>query len=473
MTEHLQLIGGAWRAGASSADTAVVNPADEQIIGTVRHASRTDLDAALSAAAESFVLWRAAQPFDRARTLRDAAGLLRERAEAIALGITREQGKPLREARTEVLASADILDWFAEEGRRAYGRIVAGRQASHCLQVRTEPVGPVAAFTPWNFPISQATRKVAPALAAGCSMILKPPEEAPAGAVALAEALTDAGLPAGVLNLVMGDPSEISRHLIESRAIRKVSFTGSVPVGKLLAQQAAAQMKPCTMELGGHAPVIVCEDVDAAQVARDLVAMKFRNAGQACIAPTRFYVHHAQYGRFRDSFVSAAQAIKVGNGLDPHSAMGPLANARRLRDMHALVEDARAQGARILCGGIRIADPGFFFAPTVIEDAHPRSRIMTEEPFGPLAVLLPYAMLDDALAQSNALPFGLAAYVFTDSALRAAHISETLEVGLVSVNRGPIALPETPFGGVKESGYGREGGSEGLLPYTVTKLIAA
>lgn len=470
--EYLQFIDGTWRAGSGAVSSRVVDPATEDVFGTVRHASDADVDAALAAAAAGFETWRAVSPFERARVLRRAAEVLRERIDQVTANITHEQGKPLREARTEILASADILDWFAEEGRRASGRTVPGRQRAQVLQTRLEPIGPVAAFTPWNFPISQAARKIAASLAAGCSVVLKPSEEAPSGALALVQALAHAGAPAGVVNLVIGEPAEISRQLIASRIIRKVSFTGSVPVGKLLAAQAAAQMKPCTMELGGHAPVIVCEDADVVQAARSSVALKFRNAGQACIAATRFFIHEERYAAFRDAFVSATQALAIGGGNDPATDMGPLANQRRLQSMQMLVDDAVAHDARVLIGGSRIRERGYFFAPTILEHVGSKARILRDEPFGPVAVLSAYRDLKQALAQANALPYGLAAYAFTDSAARGEQIAASLDVGMVSVNQAPIALPETPFGGVKESGYGREGGSEGLQPYLITKLVA-
>jgi succinate-semialdehyde dehydrogenase / glutarate-semialdehyde dehydrogenase len=472
-TEYLQFIDGSWRGGSAAASRSVIDPATENFLGTVRDASESDIDAALDAAATGFEAWRARSPFERAQVLRRAAEVLRERMNSVAANITREQGKPLREACTEILASADMLDWFAEEGRRASGRTVPGRQRSQVLQTRLEPIGPVAAFTPWNFPISQAARKVAASLAAGCSVVLKPSEEAPGGAVALVQALAHAGAPAGVINLVLGDPAAISRQLIASAIIRKVSFTGSVPVGKLLAAQAAVQMKPCTMELGGHAPVIVCEDADIAQAARSSVLLKFRNAGQACIAATRFFIHEDRYAAFRDAFVGATEALAIGAGSDPATDMGPLANRRRLQSMQMFVDDARAHGARVLIGGTQIRQRGYFFAPTILEHVGPKARILREEPFGPVAVLCAYRDLKQSLAEANALPYGLAAYAFTDSAARAEQIAAALDVGMISVNQAPIALPETPFGGVKESGYGREGGSEGLQPYLVTKLIAS
>lgn len=471
--EYLQFIDGSWRAGSGAAASRIIDPATEDVLGTVKHASEADVDAALDAAGAGFDTWRDVSPFERARVLRRAAEVLRERVSSVAANITHEQGKPLREASSEILASADLLDWFAEEGRRASGRTVPGRQRAQVLQTRLEPIGPVAAFTPWNFPISQATRKVAAALAAGCSVVLKPSEEAPSGALALMQALADAGVPAGVINLVIGDPAAISRQLIASPIIRKVSFTGSVPVGKLLATQAAAQMKPCTMELGGHAPVIVCEDADIAQAARSSVLLKFRNAGQACIAATRFFIHENRYAAFRDAFVSAAQALAIGSGADPETDMGPLANQRRLQSMQMFVQDAVAHEARVLIGGSQLRERGYFFAPTILEHVGSKARILRDEPFGPVAVLCTYRDLKQALAQANALPYGLAAYAFTDSAACAEQIAASLDVGMVSVNQAPIALPETPFGGVKESGYGREGGSEGLQPYLVTKLVAS
>jgi succinate-semialdehyde dehydrogenase/glutarate-semialdehyde dehydrogenase len=370
-----------------------------------------------------------------------------------------------------VQRACDIIEWDAAEGRRVYGRIIPSEPGMRQLVLR-EPVGVVAAFSPWNFPISSPARKVAGALASGCSIILKASEETPASAMLLAEAFVDAGLPSGALNLVYGNPAEISAYLIAQPAIRLITFTGSIPVGKHLAELAGRHMKQAIMELGGHGPVIVCEDVDPAAVAAAGTVAKSRNAGQVCVAPTRFYVHDAVYDRFLDAFASQAAAIKLGNGLDPAAQMGPLANHRRLEAMEALVADAREHQARILTGGARIGERGYFYPLTVLADVPDEARAMREEPFGPLALVNRVANLDEAIARANALPFGLAAYAFTRSAHNADRLAAGMECGNLAINHFTASIAETPFGGVKESGYGREGGTEGLGCYTVTKLVS-
>jgi succinate-semialdehyde dehydrogenase / glutarate-semialdehyde dehydrogenase len=464
-------IGGKWRAAASGRTIDIINPATEEVLGRLAHASTADLDEAVQAAAAGFAVWRKVSAYERSKIMRKAADLVRERSESIARLMTQEQGKPLAEARIEVLGSADVIDWFAEEGRRAYGRVIPARMPGVTQLSVREPVGVVAGFTPWNFPVSQAVRKVSAALAAGCAFILKGPEETPASCAELVRAYVDAGVPSGVVQLVYGVPSEISEYLIPHPVVRKISFTGSTVVGKHLAALAGANMKRATMELGGHAPALIFNDADLDAAARILAGNKFRNAGQVCVAPTRFLVQQDVYQPFVDRFVQAAQAIKLGNGLEDGTTMGPLANDRRVAAMESMVADAVQKGAVVRTGGKRSGNKGYFFEPTVLTDLAPESRVLREEPFGPLALMLPFQSYDEAIAEANRLPYGLAAYAYTTSASTATALGGAIESGMVSINHHGVALPETPFGGVKDSGYGSEGGAEGLEPYVVTKFI--
>jgi succinate-semialdehyde dehydrogenase / glutarate-semialdehyde dehydrogenase len=432
---------------------------------------RTQLDAALAAATEGFRVWRNTSAAKRADIILRAARLIRERVEDAAVAMTLEQGKTVAEARLEVLRGCDIIEWDATEGRRVYGRVIPGEPGMRHTVLR-QPVGVVAAFSPWNFPLASPARKVAGALSAGCSIILKASEETPAGAVQLVRAFHDAGVPPGVVNLVFGTPSEISEYLIPQPAVRLVTFTGSIAVGKRLAAMAGSHMKPAIMELGGHAPVIVCEDVDPIKTAATSVLGKTRNAGQVCVSPTRFFVHTAIYERFATAFAEKAATVKVGDGLDPANQMGPLANPRRLEAMDAFVADAKAKGARLLAGGARLGNRGYFFPLTILADVPEDARAMREEPFGPLALLSPVRTLDEAIERANALPYGLAAYGFTHSASNAERLAEGVEAGNISINHFVASIAETPFGGVKESGFGREGGTEGLQCYTVAKNVS-
>jgi succinate-semialdehyde dehydrogenase/glutarate-semialdehyde dehydrogenase len=404
--------------------------------------------------------------------MRKAADLFRDRKEAIARILTQEQGKTIAEARVEVVVSADIIEWYAEEGRRAYGRLIPARSSSVRQIMMQEPVGPVAAFTPWNFPGVTPARKIGGALGAGCSLIIKASEETPGTCVELVRAFHEAGLPPGVLNLVFGVPARVSEHLIASDIIRKVSFTGSVPVGKHLTKLAAEGMKRTTMELGGHSPFIVFDDVDPEKTAEIAVGGKFRNAGQVCISPTRFFVQEKSHGKFVKRFVECAEKLRLGDGLDEKTTMGPLANPRRLDAMEGFVADARQRGAKIATGGKRHGNQGFFFEPTVVTDVPEDSRLMTEEPFGPIAPIVTFKSFDEVVERANSLPFGLAAYAFTSSSRTATALTAELESGMVGINSLAISMPETPFGGVKESGYGHEGGVEGLEAYTNKKFIA-
>lgn len=466
---ELQLyIDGRWRAAAGS---PVINPADESSIGTVPHATVSDLDEALQSAEKGFRLWRSIAPAERARVILKAAQIIRERVDDMAVAMTMEQGKPLDQARLEILRGCEIIEWDANEGRRVYGRIIPAEDGMRHSVMR-QPIGIVAAFSPWNFPMSSPARKVAGALSAGCSIILKASEETPAGAVQLVRAFHDAGLPAGVLNLVFGEPSAISAHLIPQPGVRLVTFTGSIPVGKQLAEMAGRHMKPAIMELGGHGPVIVCDDVDVDATAAASVMGKSRNAGQVCVSPTRFFVQEKVYDKFASAFAEKARAIRIGDGLDPATQMGPLANARRLEAMETLVADAKTRGARVLAGGNRLGNRGYYFPLTVLADVPDDAHAMQQEPFGPLALINPVRTVEEAIEKANALPFGLAGYAFTRSAANADLIASDLEVGNLSINHFVASSAETPFGGVKESGYGREGGTEGLECYTVVKNVS-
>lgn len=465
-------IGGEWVAGGARKTQPVINPATGETIGELPLASTADLDRALEAAQRSFPLWRAKAPHERGRILRRAADLLRERTDVIARLATQEEGKTLAETRWEVGLSADIFDWYAEEGRRAYGRVLPQRASGVRLTVLKEPVGPVAAFAPWNFPIGNPARKIGAALGAGCPCILKPAEEAPASALEVARALVDAGLPPGVLSVVFGVPSEVSSYLLASPVIRAISFTGSIAVGKQLAKLAADGMKRTTMELGGHAPVLVFDDVDLEPVLDQAVSAKYRNAGQVCVSPTRFYVQEKIYERFVSGFAARAKALRVGDGLHEATQMGPLAHGRRLEAMGTLLSDAREHGARFDTGGSRIAGKGFFWQPTVLSAVSNDARIMNEEPFGPVAIINPFTDFDSVIKEANRLPYGLAAYAFTRSARTVNLIGEQVEAGMVGINSFQISVPESPFGGVKESGHGSEEGIEGLDACLVTKFVS-
>ena len=471
-TELGLFIDGKWLNGDGREGEDVINPASGKALGKLPHASTGDLDAALAAATKGFAVWKAMSAYDRSKIMRKAADLLRERYDHVSRVQTLEQGKVYAESRAEVLTSADIIDWYAEEGRRAYGRIVPGRQKGVRQLVMQEPVGVVAAFTPWNFPTLTPVRKIAGALAAGCSMVIKASEETPAGCVELVKCFADAGLPAGVLNLVFGIPAKVSEHLIPADVVKKISFTGSIPVGKHLAALAGKNMKKATMELGGHSPVMVFADADPEKAADTIAAAKYRNSGQVCISPTRFYVQEASYSKFVARFTEYAKSIKLGDGLEKGVTMGPLANARRLDAMEAIVNDAKARGGKIAAGGSRHGNQGYFFQPTVITDIPDDAKIMTEEPFGPIAPIVPFKTFEEVVERANSLEYGLAAYAFTASGATATAIGDAIQSGMVGVNSVAISTPETPFGGVKESGYGSEGGLEGLQAYTVTKFIS-
>jgi len=472
MYEDLSLyIDGQFIKGAGRVEQDVLNPATNEVIGKLPHATRDDLDLALASAQRAFESWRRVSPLEKSKVLRRVGELARERASDIGRNMTLDQGKPLAEAAGEVIFCAEHAEWHAEEARRIYGRVIPSRTEGVRQLVLREPIGVCAGFSPWNFPFNQAIRKIAAAVGSGCTIVLKGPEDAPSAVVALARLFHDAGLPPGCLNVVWGVPSEVSKYLITSPIVRKVSFTGSVAVGKQIAALAGSLMKRCTLELGGHAPVIVFDDADVDRAADMLAPYKFRNAGQVCISPTRFYVQERAYDRFVGRFLDKVKAIKVGPGLAPDTKMGPLAHRRRVPAVTDFVEDARRHGANILAGGEALGGPGNFFAPTVVADVPDDSRLMTEEPFGPIAGMVRFKTAEEVLQRANSLPYGLAAYAFTTSTRNATAVSNGLEAGMVAINHLGMALAETPFGGVKDSGQGSEGGAETFDGFLVTKFV--
>lgn len=462
-------INGSWRTGEGRDEHAVVNPATGAAIAGLPLATRADLEEALTASAQGFAMWSKTDVEARGAILRKAASLIRDRAEHIATLLTTEQGKPLPEARGEVASSAALFDYYAEEAKRAYGRVLVRPTGQRSMVIK-QPVGPTATFTPWNFPVYLMAKKLSAALAAGCSVIAKPPEETPGCTSALMRCVIDAGVPANVAQLIYGVPDMVSRHLIASPIIRKISFTGSIPVGKHLMRLAADGVKRITMELGGHAPVLIFDDCDLEKTLDMVVPQKFRNAGQVCVSPTRFYVQQGIYDRFVAGFAARTQKVSVGDGFNPDTNMGPLANARRPDAIEALVEDAKAKGARVLAGGAR-GNKGYFYQPTVLADVPLEAHVMSNEPFGPLALIRPFGSFDEAIEQANRLPYGLAAFAFTENGRQANLLGDALESGMVGINTFAISVPDSPFGGVKESGFGSEGGPEGLDSYLVTKAI--
>lgn len=462
-------IDGEWRERRGS--MPIINPSDESVLGILPQASIADLDDALAAAKKGFEVWRRTSPAHRSEVIFRATALVRERIDAIATAMTLEQGKTLAQSRLEIVRGCEIIEWDAAEGRRTYGRIIPADPGMRLMVVR-EPIGVVVGFSPWNFPMSSPARKIGGALASGCSIILKASEETPAGAFLLVQAFVDAGVPPGVINLVYGRPAEISEHLIPNPIVRLVTFTGSVTVGKRLSELAGRYMKPVIMELGGHAPVIVCDDVNPVVAAKAAVIGKSRNAGQVCVSPTRFFVQERIYSEFVNEFGRGAAALKIGNGLDPTNDMGSLANHRRVEAMDALIKDAVDKGARLVTGGERLGNQGYFYPMTVLADVPEHARAMIEEPFGPLALISSVSTVDEAIEKANALPYGLAAYAFTNVASNIETLSERVECGNLAINHYTASFAETPFGGVKDSGYGREGGTEGLECYTVAKLVS-
>lgn len=470
--ESLLYIHGEWCSAADGSIRTVINPATEEVVGSVAQATDSDIQRAIDSAQRGFEHWRRVSPQERKTTLKKVAAIIHERREPLAVCMTLEQGKPLEEARMELDRTVDAFEWCAEEASRTYGRLLPQRKPGSREMVIREPLGPVAGFSPWNFPAAMTARKIAAALGAGCSMVIKPSEEAPAICVGLVQACHDAGVPAGVLNLLFGPSDKISTRLIESSVIKKISLTGSVPVGRKLSSLAGQHLKPVTMELGGHAPVIVFDDADIEKAAAMTAAFKFRNAGQVCLGVSRIFVQQKVYEQFLGCFLEHVGRFKVGNGMDDDVTMGPMANQRRLDAMDAIVTDAKARGASIRHGGKRSGDKGYFWEPTVITDISDDSLLMTEEPFGPVAPVVSFDSFDEVVERANQLPLGLAGYAFTRSLARSTAIVDALEVGWIGINNFSPALAEAPFGGMKDSGIGSEGGPEGFTAYTQVKFVS-
>jgi succinate-semialdehyde dehydrogenase/glutarate-semialdehyde dehydrogenase len=466
-------IAGKWRDGSSGETLPIIDPATEEEIGRLAKATTADLDEALASAEKGFRIWRDTPAYDRYEIMRKAAQLVRERAEDIAWHMTREQGKLYNDCVGEITRGSGIVDWFAEEARRTYGLVIPPRAPGVTQMTVKHPVGPVAAFTPWNFPVNQIVRKLSPALAAGCSIIVKAPEETPASPALFIQCFIDAGVPADVINLVYGEPAEISEYLIPHPVIRKISFTGSTPVGKHLAGLAGQHMKRVTMELGGHAPVMIFDDADVKKTVDLMAPFKVRNAGQVCISPTRFLVQDKIAEEFTEAFTERMASFKLGNGLDPETQMGPLANERRIPAIEALITDATAKGARLTTGGERVGNKGYFYKPTVLADVPLDAKIMNDEPFGPVAIVNRFSTCDDVIAEANRLPFGLASYAFTEDAEQIRRLGEEVEAGMLTINHIGFSAPEVPFGGVKDSGYGTEGGAEAIGAYLETRFVTA
>ena len=473
-TPRQMYIDGRWRDAIEGTTLAILNPADESTISEVAFGGRADAELAIDAAARAFPAWKATTAYERAKILKKTAELIRERVEAIARMLTMEQGKPLAEAKGETMHTADTFEWFAEEAKRAYGRIIPPSVATKRHHAIKHPVGVVATITPWNFPITLAGRKIAPALAAGCTVVSRPADQTPGCFLMMIECLADAGVPPGVVNAVMGDARSIADAFFARPEVRKISFTGSTAVGKELIRKSADGVKRLSLELGGHAPLIVFPDADVAQVAQAAVAGKFRNNGQVCIAPSRFYVHDSISKDFTEAAVELAKKLKLGNGLDEGVQVGPMFEAKALDKTTRLIDDAKGLGAEILTGGGKSSkfDRGYFFEPTVIRGVNGDMKVMSEEPFAPVMPILDFSKLDDVIAQANATPYGLAAYVFTNDLTVATRMAEGLEAGIIGINDPVPATPQCPFGGMKESGLGRELGIEGLDAYFETKFIS-
>lgn len=469
--QYSQFIGGAFRQGSGAESFTVINPANGQPLGEYAYAAPEDVEAAIDAAADALRPWSRTPAYQRSTVLRRVAALMRERGDTIAAQIARELGKPFGEAQKEVVTAAEMFEWAAEEARRIYGRTIPARAGGITQTVALEPIGVVAAFAGWNAPAITPSRKISGALAAGCTIVIKPSEETAGVALHIARAVQDAGVPDGVVNMVFGDPGAIADQLCASPQVHMITFTGATAIGKQIGAKAALTMKRATLELGGHAPVIVCDDADVDRVARAAVATKYRNSGQVCTSPTRFLVQAGVFDAFLDRFVQAAQALKVGDPFDAATQMGPLKNQRRLHSIERLVQDARERGLAIATGGERIGTEGFFYKPTVIVRPSLDCDAAHIEPFGPVALISPFADLDEAVAEANRLPFGLASYAFTNDVSRAHRLAGEIDSGVVCINEWQASLPETPFGGHKDSGLGSEGGVEGLMEFLRVKCV--
>lgn len=474
VTNRNLFIGGQWSEASGNRTIAVENPATEEIIAEVAFGSSDDCRRAIDAAAKAMPDWMRLTAYERARVLKKTAELMRERADKLARTLTMEQGKPLAEAKGEILHSADTFEWFAEEGKRAYGQVIPNSVSGKRHLTIKHPVGVVGAIGPWNFPVTLQSRKLAPALAAGCTIVCKPASQTPLSLIGVFECLIDAGLPPGVANLVMGKAEEISNEFMSHPAVRKISFTGSTEVGKSLMRQAADQVKRLSLELGGHSPFIVFPDADPEVVAKAAVMGKFRNNGQVCISPSRFFVHADLAKKFTEASVEFAKQLKLGNGLDAATEIGPMFEKKAMLNTASLIDDAKAKGAKVLTGGSasKRFDRGYFFEPTILSELPEDARIMSDEPFAPVMPVLDFKKLDEVIARANATKYGLAAYVFTNDFSVAFRMAEGLEAGIIGLNDPVPATPQCPFGGMKESGLGRELAHEGLEAYMETKYLS-
>ncbi len=462
-----QFIDGKWQKAEKGETYEVINPATEEILGKASKASESDVNKALKSAEKGLQVWKNTPPWQRSKIIRKIADLIRERTDVLAKWLTLEVGKPLTEAAGEVGGAADIFEWNSEETKRIYGQIVESRFENTRMFVKYEPVGVVAALVPWNFPIILASRKISTALGAGCSVICKPDVITPGCVMELMNIINDAGVPPGVVNLLSGDPAAISSQLISSDIIKKVSITGSTRVGKLILKQAADKVQRVTMELSGHSPFIVFDDVDINKVTDMAITAKFRNNGQVCISPNRFYIHESKKDEFTKMLVAKATKLKIGNGLDKDTILGPLCTEKRLKEIEALVETTKKEGAKVLCGGRRPAgfNKGYYYEPTIFDDVKDDFTIMKQEPFGPLVPILSFKDTDEVIKRANDNDLGLASYICTNSLEKAHRVSEQMETGTCAVNTPAVAFAEVPFGGMKQTGYGREGGSMAIKDY--------
>ncbi len=466
-------IDGAWHPAMAGGHIDILDPATEEVVATAAQAERADVEAAIASAHQAFQTWRHVPAWERSKVLRRTAMLVEERADRIARLLTLECGKPLGQSKAEVLSAAELIDWYADEARRIFGQTLPGRNADNRFMTLFEPVGVVGAFTAWNFPVVLQARKIAPALATGCTIVTRPAEEGTSSVAELVKCFIDAGAPKGTVNLVTGKPEVISEAIMDSDLVRKVTFTGSIPVGQHLMRRAADTVKRMSMELGGHAPVIIHEDVDPVKAALASAAGKSRNNGQVCVSPTRFYVHKKHERAFTDAFAGALSGMKIGHGLEAGTEIGPLVNRKRLAFIEEMVDQTRAEGARVVTGGQRPADMnrGFFFEPTVFSDVRDDMRVMNDEPFGPIAPVTTFETFDEVIGRANSLSYGLAGYVFTGNQKLAQATAEALRTGIVGVNTFAAATAEMPFGGVNHSGFGRENGSQGLHDYLDAKFV--
>ncbi len=462
-----QFINGKWQKSSGGETYDVVNPATEEIIGKASKANKNDINLALESAKKGFEIWKNTSPWERSKAIRKISDLIRKKTDVLSKWLTLEVGKPLAEGSGEALGCAEIFEWSSEEAKRIYGETLQGRLPNTRISVYYQPVGVVAALVPWNFPLTLASRKISTALSAGCSVIVKPDVITPGSVMELVDICNESGIPPGVVNLLSGDPAYISDQLLSSDIVKKVSITGSTRVGKLILKKAADKVQRVTMELSGHSPFIVFDDVDLNKVTDMAIFAKFRNNGQVCISPSRFYIHESKKNDFTRLMVEKTKKLKIGNGMNKDTVLGPLTTKKRLDEVEALVETTKKEGAKVLCGGRKPSgfNKGYFYEPTIFENVKDNFTIMRQEPFGPLVPILSFKDFDEVVKRANNNDLGLASYIYTNNLEKAHKASELMETGTVAVNTAVVALPEAPFGGIKQTGYGREGGSMAIKDY--------